>query len=124
MTDNWSFHQLDSPYLRSAFSFLTSGDDNFDDILVSSVGVFVCAVDLHTKSYCISFSTVTLLLQAETEIEIEDRIAFACKYLPDSKVSSYANLHKLHFVDQANEPNGHQNKSFEKIVFRKSVFMS
>ncbi|KAK2561322.1 GATOR complex protein MIOS [Acropora cervicornis] len=48
--------QMESPYLRSAFAFLTSEGDNFDSIL------------------------------AEEGMEIEDRVAFACKYLPDSKV--------------------------------------
>lgn len=51
--------QMESPYLRSAFAFLTSEADNFDSIL------------------------------AEEGMEIDDRIAFACKYLPDSKLSLF-----------------------------------
>ncbi|XP_067022252.1 GATOR2 complex protein MIOS-A-like [Acropora muricata] len=51
--------QMESPYLRSAFAFLTSEGDNFDSIL------------------------------AEEGMEIEDRVAFACKYLPDSKLSQF-----------------------------------
>ncbi|XP_078376457.1 GATOR2 complex protein MIOS-B-like isoform X2 [Oculina patagonica] len=51
--------QMESPYLRSAFAFLTTEADHFDSIL------------------------------AEKGMEIEDRVAFACKYLPDNKLSQF-----------------------------------
>lgn len=51
--------QMENPYLRSAFAFLTTEADNFDGIL------------------------------AEEGMEIEDRVAFACKYLPDIKLSQF-----------------------------------
>lgn len=51
--------QMENPYLRSAFAFLTTEADNFDGIL------------------------------AEEGMEIEDKVAFACKYLPDNKLSHF-----------------------------------
>lgn len=51
--------QMENPYLRAAFSFLTAEADHFDGIL------------------------------AEEGIEIEDRVAFACKYLPEKKLSQF-----------------------------------
>nr|XP_058964529.1 GATOR complex protein MIOS-like [Pocillopora verrucosa] len=51
--------QMENPYLRSAFAFLTTEAEHFENIL------------------------------AEEGIEIEDRVAFACKYLPDHKLSQF-----------------------------------
>jgi len=51
--------QLKNPYLRGVFSFLTQDDDSFNSIL------------------------------RETGIQLEDRVAFACKYLPDAMLASY-----------------------------------
>lgn len=51
--------QMENPYLRSAFAFLTTESDHFESIL------------------------------AEKGIEIEDRVAFACKYLPDNKLNQF-----------------------------------
>ncbi|KAJ7386639.1 hypothetical protein OS493_006624 [Desmophyllum pertusum] len=51
--------QMENPYLRSAFAFLTTEADHFENIL------------------------------AEEGMEIEDRVAFACKYLPDNKLSVF-----------------------------------
>ncbi|XP_031568130.1 GATOR complex protein MIOS-like [Actinia tenebrosa] len=53
--------EIESPYLRAAFTFLTTEDGNFDNIL------------------------------NESRIEVEDRVAFACKFLPDNKLASYIN---------------------------------
>jgi len=51
--------KLRRPYLRAMFSFLTTEDDDFNAVL------------------------------GETDMELEDRIAFACKYLNDAKLTNY-----------------------------------
>ncbi|PFX28431.1 WD repeat-containing protein mio [Stylophora pistillata] len=51
--------QMENPYLRSAFAFLTTEAEQFENIL------------------------------AEEGMEIEDRVAFACKFLPDNKLSQF-----------------------------------
>ncbi|XP_065053231.1 GATOR2 complex protein MIOS-like isoform X2 [Rhopilema esculentum] len=51
--------QLKNPYLRAVFAFLTQEDDNFNSIL------------------------------REPGIHLEDRVAFACKYLPDSTLVTF-----------------------------------
>ncbi|XP_048578803.1 GATOR complex protein MIOS isoform X2 [Nematostella vectensis] len=55
-------HEIEHPYLRAAFAFLTCEDDNFDSIL------------------------------SDRDIEVEDIVAFACKFLPDSKLVAFIKM--------------------------------
>lgn len=55
--------QLTDPYLRAMFAFLTADEDNYDNVL------------------------------NESGVAVEDRVAFACTFLSDSKLSEY--LHQL-----------------------------
>ncbi|KXJ29671.1 WD repeat-containing protein mio [Exaiptasia diaphana] len=64
--------EISSPYLRAAFVFLTSEDENFDSIL------------------------------QEPRIEVEDRVAFACKFLPDIKLTNFINSLTTKMIETGN----------------------
>ncbi|XP_028398723.1 GATOR complex protein MIOS-B-like isoform X2 [Dendronephthya gigantea] len=53
--------KLSDPYLRALFTFLTSDDGGYEEML------------------------------KDCGLEIEDQVAFACKYLPDSKLGPFVN---------------------------------
>ncbi|XP_021955257.1 GATOR complex protein MIOS isoform X2 [Folsomia candida] len=54
-------NQLDDPYIRAIFAFLTESDSNYETIL------------------------------KEKEISLADRMGFACSFLPDGKLISFVN---------------------------------
>ncbi|KAI0220830.1 GATOR complex protein MIOS [Lamellibrachia satsuma] len=58
--------QLKDPYLRAMFAFLVNGSGYYDGVL------FACG-----------------LFQKEADLLVVDRVAFACMYLPDAKLSEY-----------------------------------
>ncbi len=64
-------HQLDDPYFLSCFSFLCDTEDSFRFIL------------------------------NHPEIRLVDRIAFACRFLPDAEVSYYTFLQSNHQISKS-----------------------
>ncbi|XP_068202400.1 GATOR2 complex protein MIOS-A [Palaemon carinicauda] len=64
--------QLSDPYLRAMFAFLTDDADSYDPVL------------------------------SETEIAIQDRVAFACSYLSDSRLKEYLERLNARLTEEGN----------------------
>ncbi|XP_065666552.1 GATOR2 complex protein MIOS-B isoform X2 [Hydra vulgaris] len=64
--------QLKNPYLRAIFAFLTAEDDNYINVI------------------------------KEKEIKLQDRVAFACRYLNDSKLISFIDNETTTFINTGN----------------------
>ncbi|XP_037785674.1 GATOR complex protein MIOS-like [Penaeus monodon] len=64
--------QLTDPYLRAMFAFLTDDADSFDPVL------------------------------GETDMAIQDRVAFACNYLSDARLMEYLERLKMRLTEAGN----------------------
>lgn len=77
-----SSSQLFDPYLRAIFAFLTADNESYDNVLVRKFNLYLA---LLVKDKCL----YKISLQSESEMAVEDRVAFALMFLSDSKLCEY-----------------------------------
>lgn len=75
--------QISDPHLRALFAFLIPDNGSYDKVLVS----YLHWTEVQTSIF--NVYDIFYVFQTENRISLGDRMAFACLYLTDNKLSDY-----------------------------------